>query len=309
MRVGMIGLSEGNGHPFSFSAIVNGYSDEGFAQSNWPVIHDYLRRRRPDEFGFDDVRVTHVWTQDRAVTERLAAASKIDEIVDNAHDMIGKVDAVIIARDDVESHLPLALPFLQNRIATFVDKPLAVDAGQLEIFRPHLESGLLMSCSGLRFAAELDEARSQFASYGRILRIDGVVINGWQTYGVHMLDAVFGLITARPRLIQRVVADHDLLAVTLDDGAVLNIAALGATRPYFRLSIYGTEGEGHFSLRDNFSAFRRTLGTFFDMVRTGTPQLPPEDTMMSMRTIAAGLEAVPGGPALNVEDYPRSILN
>ena len=27
VRVGMIGLSEGNGHPFSFSAILNGYDD------------------------------------------------------------------------------------------------------------------------------------------------------------------------------------------------------------------------------------------------------------------------------------------
>ena len=31
VRVGMIGMSEGNGHPFSFSAIINGYDDDGLA--------------------------------------------------------------------------------------------------------------------------------------------------------------------------------------------------------------------------------------------------------------------------------------
>ena len=50
IRVGMIGLSEGNGHPFSMSAIINGYSDTGLAESGWPVIHEYVKRRHPSEF-------------------------------------------------------------------------------------------------------------------------------------------------------------------------------------------------------------------------------------------------------------------
>ena len=31
--IGIIGLSEGNGHPFSYSSIINGYSPEGLAAS------------------------------------------------------------------------------------------------------------------------------------------------------------------------------------------------------------------------------------------------------------------------------------
>ncbi len=29
--IGIIGVSEGNGHPFSYSSIINGYSPEGLA--------------------------------------------------------------------------------------------------------------------------------------------------------------------------------------------------------------------------------------------------------------------------------------
>ncbi len=56
VRVGIIGMSEGNGHPFSFSAIINGYDDAGLAVSGWPGIHAYVRRRDPSEFGIDGLR-------------------------------------------------------------------------------------------------------------------------------------------------------------------------------------------------------------------------------------------------------------
>ena len=49
--IGIIGLSEGNGHPFSYSSIINGYSPEGLAASGWPGIYEYVRRRHASEFG------------------------------------------------------------------------------------------------------------------------------------------------------------------------------------------------------------------------------------------------------------------
>ena len=70
IRVGMIGISEGNGHPFSFSAIINGYSDEGLRESGWPVIYEYVRRRDPSEFGIAGLKVTHAWTQDPDTTSK-----------------------------------------------------------------------------------------------------------------------------------------------------------------------------------------------------------------------------------------------
>lgn len=301
IRVGMIGFSEANGHPFSFSAIINGYSDEGFERAGWPVIHAYLCKRGAEEFGFEGVRVTHAWTQQREITEKLAGACRIDQVVDDAREMLGQVDAVIVARDDVESHFRLARLFLEAGLPVFVDKPLSVDPEELVAFRPYLETAQLMSCSGLRFAAELDEARRTFNDYGPILRIDGVVVNGWQTYGVHMLDAAFSVTPARPVAVQRLPASHDCLAITMDDESLLVISALGAVEPVFDLSIHGARNRTQHSLRDNFSAFRRTLAAFVGMVRTRRPAIPPRDTLLSMGTIMAGLAAEPGGKPVPVQ--------
>ena len=43
INTGIIGLSEGNGHPFSFSAIINGYDKIELKKSGWKVIYDYLQ--------------------------------------------------------------------------------------------------------------------------------------------------------------------------------------------------------------------------------------------------------------------------
>ena len=38
LRLGILGLSPGNGHPFSFSAIVNGYDDAAFAEDREALL-------------------------------------------------------------------------------------------------------------------------------------------------------------------------------------------------------------------------------------------------------------------------------
>ena len=76
IKLGVIGVNEGNGHPFSFSAIINGFNHEGMSNSGWDVIYNYLKIRDASEFGFDNVQVTHAWTQDPEQTERLAKASR-----------------------------------------------------------------------------------------------------------------------------------------------------------------------------------------------------------------------------------------
>ena len=81
IKLGIIGINEGNGHPFSFSAIINGFDHEGMKNSGWDVIYDYLKIRDASEFGFDNVQVTHAWTQDPEQTRKLARASKIPNIV------------------------------------------------------------------------------------------------------------------------------------------------------------------------------------------------------------------------------------
>ena len=43
IKTGMIGISSGNGHPYSWSAIVNGYDEIEIKKCRFKVIPNYLR--------------------------------------------------------------------------------------------------------------------------------------------------------------------------------------------------------------------------------------------------------------------------
>lgn len=286
--IGIIGLSEGNGHPFSYSSIINGYSPEGLANSGWTGIYEYVRRRHASEFGLNGWAVTHAWTQDPGSTERLCAACRIPSGVKDYRDFLGKVDAVIIARDDSEVHLEIAKPFLEAGLPMFIDKPLSVEVADLQFFKPYLESGQLMSCSGMRYARELDEPRADLAAYGDLKLIRGAIVLSWEKYGVHLLDAALGVTPAHPISVRMLRSGHDTAVIELDDGVLFQIDALGDSARSFRIEFFGTKRIGAFDITDNFSMFRRMLWEFTESIRNGKPALPPERTLEIMRVLIAG---------------------
>jgi predicted dehydrogenase len=287
-RVAIIGHSEGNGHPFSYSSIINGYSDKGLAESGWTGIYEYVRRRHGSEFGIDGIKITHAWTQDQDVTERLCAACLIPNAVSERQDLIGSVDAVIIARDDFESHYEMAMPFLEAGLPVFMDKPLGLEVSELQTYRPFLENGQLMSCSGMRFARELDEPRADLGSYGKLKLIRGAIVLSWEKYGVHLLEAALAVTPAHAVSVRMSQAEHASAIIRLDDGILLQIDALGLCARSFHLEIFGTQRNGSFDITDNFSMFRRMLWEFAACIRTGRPAIEPARTLEIMRVLIAG---------------------
>src|SRR5690606_39459387 len=112
IKLGVIGLSEGNGHPFSWSAIFNGYNPEAMELCGFPVIPRYLEKQKWPESCIQNTEVVSVWTQDEMLSLKIAKAAKITKVASSLEDMIRDVDAVLLARDDAENHLEFATPFL-----------------------------------------------------------------------------------------------------------------------------------------------------------------------------------------------------
>ena len=301
LSLGVVGISEGNGHPYSFASIVNGYSADGFRESNWGVILEYLEERDPAEFGFADVEVTHAWTQDRAETDRLCAAARIPHAVDDLTELLAAdLDGVLILRDDYESHLDLAQPFLDAGIPTFLDKPLTIDTNELAAFEPSLRSGQLMSCSGLRYARELDEPRRALDAYGDLRVVRGAVLFDWPRYGVHVLEAILSTVDARPVAVRATPANHAAIVIETDAEYPIQIDALGESPPVFDVDIYGSKKATRHQLSDNFQAFRRMLYHFITSIRTGEPAIPPEETLTVLRTLIAGYRARESGERIEL---------
>ena len=103
-RLGILGMSEGNGHPYSWSAIINGYDSKFISKCGFPSIPEYLSKQNfPTDF-IQNAEVSHLWTQDKEVSRSIANSCFIKTIVKNPEEMIGKVDGVLLARDDAQNH-------------------------------------------------------------------------------------------------------------------------------------------------------------------------------------------------------------
>ncbi len=299
IRTGIIGFSEGNGHPFSFSAFLNGYDEARFGDAGWPVILNYLRLQGPERFGIDNARVTHAWTQDVDITRKLCAACRIDTVCKDWSEMFGQIDALIVARDDWESHFQIAMPFLKKGIPVFVDKPLTLDLAELEAFLPYLANGQLMSCAGLRYAAELDPMRLTAPATGPFRLLSGTVLNRLDRYGIHLIEAVasLGEDYSRAVSVTRLEAPYEAYQIQFANGVPFHLNCLGDVGKTFHMSVFGTTAHSHFDLHDNFSAFRRTLEAFFDMVRSKQPAIDPAVTEHTIRLIIAAGRLAPGETA------------
>ena len=269
--------------------------------SGWPVIHDYLLKRRPEEFGIGDLKVTHAWTQDSTVTAALCRAARIEQSVKHPEEMLGEIDALILARDDAESHWPLARPFLEAGLPVFIDKPLTLDREQLEAFTPYLESGQLMSCSGMRYAQELSVLRDQLTDYGTLKLVRGTILNDWERYGIHLLEALLSLLPSRPVSVQALPTGVESLLIRLEDGTPVIIDVLGDVPAIFDIEVIGSRRVSRHSLRDNFSMFRQLLLAFSDMVARQSPTIPAAETLTIMNTLIAGREALRNDREIGLE--------
>ena len=65
LKLGVIGLSPGNGHPYSWSAIFNGYNPAEMENCGFPVIPRYLELKQFPKDAIAEAAVTHVWAQDK----------------------------------------------------------------------------------------------------------------------------------------------------------------------------------------------------------------------------------------------------
>ena len=122
----MLGMVDGNGHPYSWSAIINGrYDTQAMADSGYPGILAYLEPQPPENLGIPGAQVTRVWCDDPAESVKVAKASFVPLVTQCHEDVIGQVDAVVIATDKGGEHVDRARPFIEAGLDVLSTEPPA----------------------------------------------------------------------------------------------------------------------------------------------------------------------------------------
>ncbi|MES2692687.1 MAG: Gfo/Idh/MocA family oxidoreductase [Verrucomicrobiota bacterium] len=292
LRLAMLGMIDGNGHPWSWSSIVNGYDRDKMAACPYPVIPQYMNARPAGSVGIPGARVTHLWTDKAVEAPQVAAAALIPNIVARPEDVIGQVDAVFIATDDGFDHVERVRPFVDAGLPVFVDKPLALTVADLSTFiRWQKQGARILSSSGLRYAPELDPLLANPTSLGALRWISAVSCKTWERYGIHLLEPVFCLLGS------------GFVSVRLESTAACEIAhiihasGVEVTLPVIKdggatfgtMHLCGTAGQQHFKFSDTYTGFRRQLVSFIDYVRSGVDPYPFAETVELMSVLIAGI--------------------
>ena len=304
IRIGIIGMSEGNAHPYSWSSIINGHFDgTEISREGYPAVAAYLAANR-DTLGIPDATVTHVWCQERTISENIAQSSSIATVVEQLEDMVGQVDAVILGRDDPENHVAMAKPFIDAGIPIFIDKPLAYSREDLEWFADQARKGrFIMSCSSMRYANECRVAKQELNALGNIELITAVGKKDWKKYGIHLLEAIFGVLDDPiPESVQHIgELDREVVHVRLANGMEITLHLFNAISGTFQVTFFGQQGWKQVDIRNSYSMFRDNLIEFIRSVKDGKPRLDFDKTYRLMTVIIAANESrLMGGKQLPI---------
>jgi hypothetical protein len=292
LKLGVIGLSEGNGHPYSWSAIFNGYEPNFMKECPFSVIPEYLGKTSfPGDYLNDLAEVTAVWTEDVVQSESIAKAAMIPRIVLKMDDLF-ELDGVLLARDDAERHLEMALPFLERGIPVFVDKPLALNLNEVHRMQAAcVEDYQLFSCSALRYAREFQNERLN-PEIGEIRRVYASVPKKWETYIVHVVEPSFHLMDDWSEVVGMECSQSDrgvLCSIEKESGVTYNFES-GISDQAIGIHVQGEFGNQEFYFEDSFFAFRESLRAFIDQIRSKEVQIPWYQTEQVVEVIEGGIK-------------------
>ena len=297
IRLAMLGCTPGNGHPYSWSAMFNGYDREAMTKEcPFAGIPVYLNKQPTEGFTIPGAKVTHICCTGEGgfTAEHVAKCSLIPHVVKQPTDVIGHVDAVIIATDIGGEHVERARPFIEAVLPVFIDKPLTDNAPDLQTFIAWADAGRpLMSSSSMRYAKEYLPYRISTRELGALRYVSITTPKSWETYGIHALEGMYpiigpGFISAR----NTGSASRNVVHLKHQNGAdVIVVANADMYGGFGCLQLIGTAGHVNLTTGDTFFSFKSQLEAFITYLRTGTRPFPFSETVELMRLLIASIRS------------------
>ncbi len=296
IKIGILGMTEGNGHPYSWSAMLNGYTKEYMDQCEFPAIPAYLYKQPENTFGIEGAKITHICCTgyaEREMAEKMAKASNIPNVVDDPLELIGKVDAVICATDIGAEHVERCKPFLDAGIPMFIDKPLVDNEEDLKTFIKWRNEGKkFISSSSMRYCKEYEPFYNNGTyELGKLMYICSPMPKKYENYGIHALEAMFPLVGPGFISAQNTgTYEQTMVHLKHESGCCVDIP-MGIGMAGAGITVIGTAGSRYLQAGDSYRAFKKQLDLFVHWLRTGEEPVPFEHTVELMKLVIAGLRS------------------
>ncbi len=311
-KLAMLGMVEGNGHPYSWSAIINGgYNAEELAKCPYAAISNYLSGQPIENLGIDGAKVTHIWTDDPADAVSVAKTSLIDNVVDKPEDVIGHVDAVVISTDKGFEHVDRAKAFVEAGLPIFIDKPMVDNEEDLYTFCDWVKNGAkILSSSAMRYSKAYKPYHRNTYEIGEFKFGTVPMAKKWETYGIHAVEGIYPIVGPGFVSVRNTgTYERNIVHLKHECGADIVIPTTkGMLGAFGNMMLVGTKDTLILSNKDTFTTFKSQLEAFVDFLHTGVRPFPFEETIELMKIIIAGIKSrEQGGEEIFLKDVAPNV--
>lgn len=296
LKIGMIGYNDGNGHPYSYSAIFNGFDKkELLKRCPYPIIRKYLIKDHRNKNHSPHAKVTHIWTQNQKVSKNIAAVSKIPNLVKDYKSLINKVDCIILARDDIQNHFKIANFFLERKKPIFIDKQLVFNKAELAKIKKTISknNSLFVSGSTARYSHELRKIK-KYVAKNKIISIHSISKVNWIRYAHHVLEPIAIMIGTNIKYIRAISSSrrHQILQIKYKNN--INVILEFSSHHYDIKSTFFLKNEKPVELRfeNYFYSFKNTLMEYVKMVKSNKKMIPYGDIYSIAEIVIKGQESL-----------------
>ena len=282
LKLGLVGSSLGNGHPYSWSAILNGYNKNLMKQCPYPSIPDYLGQEviRTGSLG---AVVSHIWTDNIYQSTEIAACSNIPNVCHDLDEMLSLVDGILHARDDYHEHPVFLQKYISANLPCFIDKPFCLNAKSASnLFALDPYNVLIFTCSALLFSREFESL-----STDTIKNISATGPKDWDKYAIHLIEPSLKLL-GNPLVIDSVKYPDNTPSKSMkfffENEKSLEVTTTGVPDTSFSFVI----DHKTIIVSDYYSMFKTSLEEFIDFVTTKNSPISRAHTMQVISLLESG---------------------
>ena len=289
-RIGIIGESKGNGHPYSWSAIINGFNKNLLHTVPFELIKQYLSKINGDLKKNKNVKITKIYCENLKYAQSVAKFANIKKVESNLRDFGQDIDAIIIAKDDYQNHYSLLKKLVNFKIPILIDKPIATDQITLKrILKLKKTSNHFYTGSGLTFSKEIEKMPKDFKNIQEIRALS----NGpWDRYSVHLINIlenyfkINGYDFHKYKEIKTIKKDKLTIEYSsLNLSLNLNLNNFLGVRFKF---IFKNGTTKFIYFKNTYFAFKNFLDCFIKQVQTGKNFFKDEDILKTVKLIELG---------------------
>lgn len=294
LKLAIIGFSDGNGHPYSWSAICNGYDKNLIEKCGFPVIPRYLEQKTfPDDFLTDKIRVVSIWTQDISLSKKVAETCNIENVVANLVDIVKNVDGILLARDDAENHIEILKTIIPAGLPIYVDKPIALTTSDLsKVVSMSRYERQLFTCSALVFSKNLDIPNKYKAELNSNFSIYAESPKTWDKYSVHLIEPVLNIIPSDLILLRKQkikdTSGRNELEVSFSRNINVRFVTTGKKSGEIFFQITTKKAQLVLKPNDTFECFKKALFQFYESIANETVMLDKSRLTKTVELIEAG---------------------